>query len=265
MSYILKIDSFEGPFELLLYLVSKQKVDIGSISISQITDQYLDEVNKMRDLNLDIASDFIMVAATLLEIKALSLLPKDKDEEVEDFEDLSPNEAREILAFRLIEYKKYKNSAAYLSQLFDENAKLHTRNAGPEARFYDQMPDFLKNVSLDALGVICATALARREEFLLDSAHIASKPLSLEVHVKAIYSRVKNNRSLKFSSLFTGNSPAPELVVVNFLAVLELYKRCMIRVVQAENFGDLDIEYIPDAPSLIIDEKNALTSIGMGE
>ncbi len=90
MSYRVRIESFEGPFDLLLYLVNRQKVDIGSISITEITDQYLAEVERMSKVDLDVASDFLLVAATLLEIKAASLIASNDDEELEEYEDLSP-------------------------------------------------------------------------------------------------------------------------------------------------------------------------------
>ena len=101
MSYRVRIESFEGPFDLLLYLVNRQKVDIGSISITEITDQYLAEVQRMSRVDLDVASDFLLVAATLLEIKAASLIPSENEEEVQEYEDLSPYEMRDMLVAQI--------------------------------------------------------------------------------------------------------------------------------------------------------------------
>ncbi|MEG0217554.1 MAG: segregation/condensation protein A, partial [Raoultibacter sp.] len=109
MSYRVRIESFEGPFDLLLYLVSRQKVAIGAISITAIADQYLAEVQHMDALDLEVASDFLLVAATLLEIKAASLIPHQRSEVEDEFEDIAPNEARDILIERLLNYKKFKN------------------------------------------------------------------------------------------------------------------------------------------------------------
>ena len=96
MSYRVRIESFEGPFDLLLYLVSRQKVSIGSISLSEITDQYLSEVQRMRNVDLDVASDFLLVASTLLEIKAASLIPHEESEKLdEEFDEISPDEMRD--------------------------------------------------------------------------------------------------------------------------------------------------------------------------
>ena len=104
MSYRVRIESFEGPFDLLLYLVNRQKVDIGSISITEITDQYLAEVQRMSRVDLDVASDFLLVAATLLEIKAASLIPSENEEEVQEYEDLSPYEMRDMLVAHSVSY-----------------------------------------------------------------------------------------------------------------------------------------------------------------
>ena len=122
MSYRVRTDSFEGPFDLLLYLVSRQKVDIGAINITQIADQYLAEVGRMQNLDLDVASDFLLVASTLLEIKAQSLLPREHIEVEDDIAELAPSEARDMLVERLLEYKQYKNAAAALHARFSPRA-----------------------------------------------------------------------------------------------------------------------------------------------
>ena len=130
MSYKVRIDSFEGPFDLLLYLVSRQKVDIGAISITEIADQYLAEVSRMETLDLDVASDFLLVASTLLEIKAQSLIPRERDELDDDLAELAPSEARDMLVERLMEYKKFKNAAAVLHNRFIAEGRMHTRPFG---------------------------------------------------------------------------------------------------------------------------------------
>ena len=106
-----------------------------------------------------------------------------------------------------------------------------------------------------------AAALARREVFLLESEHIAAKPIPVEVHVRAIHQRIRNLKQLRFSQLIAEDAPTP-LVVVTFLAVLELYKRSMVRVEQSQLFGDIDIEYIEDSGELLLDGDDALTSVG---
>lgn len=260
MSYRVKIENFDGPFELLLSLVSKDKVDIGSISITEIADQYLAEIQRLKALDLNVASDFLLVAATLLEIKAQSLLPKPQIELDEDVAELSPNEARDILVERLMNYKKYKNAAGALYERFEAEGRMHSRPFGPDAVFLQVMPDFLKGVTTDALGLMAAGAYARREVFLLESEHIAAKPLPVEVHVRAIHQRIRNKKHLKFSELVTEDTPT-EVLVVTFLALLELFKRAMVHLNQPNPFGDIMVDYIEGSGELVLDEQHGLTSI----
>ena len=166
-----------------------------------------------------------------------------------------------MLVERLLEYKQYKNAAAALHARFVAEGRMHPRPFGPEACFLNLMPDFLRDVSLDSLALLAARALARREVFLLESEHIAAKPIPVEVHVRAIHQRIRNLKQLRFSQLIADDTPTP-LVVVTFLAVLELYKRSMVRVEQSQLFGDIDIEYIEGSGELLLDGDDALTSVG---
>ena len=263
MSYKVRIDSFEGPFDLLLHLVSRQKVDIGAISITQIADQYLAEVARMDSLDLDVASDFLLVASTLLEIKAESLLPRERDAATDELEELAPSEARDILVERLLSYKQHKNAAAALHARFVSEGRMHPRPFGPDACFLNLMPDYLKDVTLDGLALLAARALARRDVFLLESDHIAAKPIPVEVHVRAIHQRIRNKKRLRFSELADVRTPLP-VVVVTFLAILELYKRAMVTIEQSELFGDIDIRYIEGSGELLLDGDDALTSVEEG-
>lgn len=251
MSYRVRIEAFEGPFDLLLHLVSRQKVDIGAIQITEIADQYLAEVERMSDLDLDVASDFLVVASTLLQIKAASLVPREQAEvELDDeLADLTPEETRDILVARLVTYKQFKNAAAALGARMEAEGRMHPRQAGIEERFLGLMPDYLEGVTLHSLAVICAGIAARRETFLLEAEHIAAVPISMERHVEGIYHTMRHRKRRTFSQL-VGEHPTPELVVVTFLAVLELYKRGVIRVEQDETFGDMRLKMEQDAPEI---------------
>ncbi|MDR0500932.1 MAG: segregation/condensation protein A [Coriobacteriales bacterium] len=259
MSYKVKIESFEGPFQLLLALVSERKVDIGSISITEVADQYLDYVSKLRELDMDVASDFLVVAATLLAIKAQSLLPSDIEADYDDeFVDLSPDDAREILIARLEAYKQFKNVAASLGSRLENEARMHGREAGLEERFLNLLPDYLEGVTLHSLAIICADLASRREVFLLESEHIAVKPMPLETCIDRIAQRFQSQRELSFMQLLEG-SKEPVVVVVNFLAVLELYHRGMIDIVQDEEFGNINLFYRDEKdwqPAADIDEED---------
>lgn len=252
MSYRVRIDAYQGPFDLLLTLVSRQKIDIGAISIADITDQYLAEVERMKDLDLDIASDFLVVAATLLQIKASSLLPKDGIEQIElddEFADLTPEQTRDILVERLVVYKQFKNAAAALGMRMENEAKMHPRQASLEEQFLGLMPDYLKGTTLHGLAVICADIAARRDTFLLEAEHIAAVPISMEKHVEGIYRSMRRRESCTFSQL-VGDAPTPELVVVTFLAILELYKRGVIRICQDAAFAEIQLDIDANAPEI---------------
>ena len=217
----------------------------------------------MDSLDLDVASDFLLVASTLLEIKAESLLPRERDAATDELEELAPSEARDILVERLLSYKQHKNAAAALHARFVSEGRMHPRPFGPDACFLNLMPDYLKDVTLDGLALLAARALARRDEFLLESEHIAAKPIPVEVHVRAIHQRIRNKKRLRFSELADARTPLP-VVVVTFLAILELYKRAMVTIEQSELFGDIDIRYIEGSGELLLDGDDALTSVEEG-
>lgn len=254
VSYRVRVDSFEGPFDLLLYLVSRQRVNIGSISLSEITDQYLDEVSRMRDVDLDVASDFLLVASTLLEIKAASLLPNEKADALdEEIEELSPGQMRDALVDHLIEYKQFKNAANALRSRYEAEARVHTRPFGPDRSFLTLVPDYLEGVQIDQLGRLCAACIARRDVFLLESEHIASRVVPVEDQVRVVYDRVCAEGAARFSD-FVDESSETAMVVVTFLAVLELFKRSMVTLSQDELFGDIVINPIAGSDRQILDE-----------
>ena len=259
MSYKVRIESFEGPFDLLLYLVSRKKVDIGAISITEIADQYLTEIGRMHSLDLDVASDFLLVASTLLEIKAASLIPSASAEAPEEIRELPASEARDILIARLIEYKKYKNAAAGLNSRFEAEARMHARPFGPDACFREASPDYLENIALEQLAQTAATAYARREVMLLESEHITTKPIPVETYIRAIHEMARCNKHLNFSDLVQADTPVP-VTVATFLAILELYKRSMITVQQSVPFGDIEMSYLEGSGELVLGPDDVITS-----
>lgn len=269
MSYRVRTQAFSGPFDLLLQLVSRQKVAIGSISIAEVADQYLAEVDRMADLDLDVASDFVLVASTLLEMKAAALVPlgvdlrsrkTDEDEEDDELLGLTPEEAREVLIARLIAYKQFRNAAMALSSRLETEARMVPRTAGPDPEFYGLMPDYLEGMTLRSLAVICADLESRRENFLLEAEHIAPKRVPIALTVAAVDRVVRSRGRVSFSELLDG-STKPETVVATFLAVLELFKRSMIRVSQDEPFGDIAIEHIEGAEAFDANEDSLFESL----
>lgn len=257
MSYRVQTQAFSGPFDLLLQLVSRQRVDIGAISISEVADQYLAEVERMSELDLDVASDFVLVASTLLDIKAASLVPEDApvrsdDEDEDDLADLSADEAREVLIARLIAYKQFRNAATALGSRMEAQARMHPRTAGPDPEFLNTMPDYLEGITLRGLAVICADLDSRREGFLLEAEHIAPKRLPVALTVASVDRVTRAHPHTTFDELLDGDS-TPEQVVVTFLAILQLYKLGSVRLTQNDNFETIDIDRVEGAPAYEVD------------
>lgn len=264
MSFAVKTQTYSGPFDLLLQLVSRQKVAIGSISITEVANQYLAEVQRMGELDLDVASDFLLVASTLLDMKAASLVPDDlprtaSDDEEDDLSDLTPDEAREVLIARLIAYKQFRNAAAALAGRMEAEALMEPRTAGADPEFLNLMPDYLEGISLRSLAVICADLDSRRESVLLEAEHVAPKRLPIALTVATVDRLTRTHKSLTFSELLDGQMTA-EAVVATFLAILELYKRGAVQLSQSEVFGEIDIARVEGAPAFELDDSE-LTSI----
>lgn len=265
MSYRVRTQVYSGPFDLLLSLVSRQKVDIGQVAIAQVAEQYLAEVDAMGELDLDVASDFLLVASTLLEIKAASLVPEDRpqrqldEDDEDDLANLTPDEAREVLIARLIAYKQFRNAGAALGSRMEAEALMEPRTAGPDPEFLGLMPDFLEGITLRSLAVICADLDSRRQTVLLEAEHVAPRRLPIALTVASVDRMTRSRPLLTFSDLLDGQSSA-EVVVATFLAVLELFKRGSIQVTQSEVFGEIDIARVEGAPAFELDDSE-ITSI----
>lgn len=253
MSYRVTTQMYSGPFDLLLQLVSRQKVDIGSISISEVAQQYLAEVERLEALDLDVASDFLLVAATLLEIKAASLVPDEKpkkreedEDDLEEFADLDGESLREVLIQRLLAYKQFKGAAAALGARMEAEARMHPRVAGPDPEFVGLMPDYLSGITLRGLAVICADLDGKRQTFLLEAEHVAPHRIPLELTVASVDRVTMAHPKTTFRELLDGDATT-EQIVATFLAMLELTKRGSLTLTQDENFGTITIERVPGA------------------
>lgn len=269
MSYRVSTQAFTGPFDLLLHLVSRQKVAIGSISVSEVANQYLEEVERMRDLDLDVASDFILVASTLLDIKAAALVPDvssarrgaELDEEDEELAGLSPEEAREVLVARLIAYKQFRNAAAALGSRLEAEGRMMPRSVGPDPEFLGLMPDYLEGISLRSLAVICADLASRRETFILEAAHVAPRRMPVALTIASVDRIARARGRVTFTELLDGQQ-GPETVVATLLAILELYKLGLVDVSQATTFGEIDITHVEGADAYVLDEDALVDDLG---
>lgn len=260
MSYRVSTQVYSGPFDLLLQLVTRQKVDIGAISISEVAEQYLAEVERIEALDLDVASDFLLVAATLLDIKAASLVPQeaprktdDDDEDDDDLEELSALDGdalREVLIQRLIAYKQYKGAAAALGARMQAESRMHPRVAGPDPEFLGLMPDYLAGITLRGLAVICADLDGKRQTFLLEAEHVAPHRVPLDLTVASVDRFTMAHQTCTFRELLDGDATTEQLVVT-FLAMLELAKRGSLTLSQDEIFGTIQINRVEGAEAYV--------------
>lgn len=268
MSYRVSTQVYSGPFDLLLQLVTRQKVDIGAISISEVSEQYLAEVERIEALDLDVASDFLLVAATLLDIKAASLVPQeapnktvDDDEDDEDLEELSALDGdalREVLIQRLIAYKQFKGAAAALGARMQAESRMHPRVAGPDPEFLGLMPDYLAGITLRGLAVICADLDGKRQTFLLEAEHVAPHRVPLDLTVASVDRFTMAHQTCTFRELLDGDATTEQLVVT-FLAILELAKRGSLTLSQDEIFGTIQINRVEGAEAYVPGEGPELT------
>ena len=247
MSFSVHTRAYSGPFDLLLALVSRQKVDISQVSVTEVADQYLEEVERMEDLDLEVASDFLLVAATLLDMKASALVPQDyrlrptEDEGEDEAEvDLDAETAREVLIARLIAYKQIRSASMALGSRMQATSRMVPRTVGPDPEFLEVVPDYLAGISLRSIAVIAADITARRDAVLLEAEHVAPRRLPIAIAVATIERILHVQGRQTFSELLAGERTADK-VVSTFLAILELYKAGTVRLEQSELFGEIEV------------------------
>ncbi len=237
MNCNIKIDEFEGPLDLLLHLVKKLDVDIWEISISEITNQYLEYIKTLEEMNLSVASEYLVMAAELIEIKSRMLLPKNKKEEEDEFQE----DPKEALIKRLIEYKKYKEVTPKFQELEEVRKFIYTK-----------LPDDLQQYSSDE--IISTIEEENSPDLLLESfqrflerkkldqpleTKITKKEITIESRIKYIEKKILLKDKVKFEELFEIINK--EYVITTFLAVLQLVKELKLIVTQENNFNDIYI------------------------
>jgi segregation and condensation protein A len=226
--YNIKLPVFEGPLDLLLHLIRDNKVDIYDIPISFITSRYLEYIGMMKELNLEIAGEFLVMAATLVHIKSRMLLPPDEDVEPEQMED-----PRLELVQRLLEYQAYKDAASILKEREDEALKLFSRNPQEEEEEGVSPELYLFDVNLfDLMGAF---------KKLLDAAPpevrtITRETLTVKDRMVTIVEMIENLESMRFEEVFRESATRTQMIVT-FLALLELLRLGLARVYQEKEFG----------------------------
>lgn len=240
MSINIKIDAFEGPLDLLLHLIKKAEVDIYDIPISEIAEQYIGYLKEMEELDLDIASEFLVMAATLLEIKSQMLLPKKKNMEDESSDEIDP---RQELVEKLVEYKKYKEFAETLKGIEGTNYIFFKEPEEIDDIVNDEV--LFKNITLDNLMHSFKRIVGIYENKFnkrgIIPKNIDYDEYKIEDKMDEIQRALLKNKKLQFNQFFLHVKDKLEIVVI-FLAMLELIKLRAIKVVQYNNFGDITIE-----------------------
>ena len=239
-----KLEHFEGPLDLLLHLIEKNKVSIYDIPIAEITSQYLDYVSQMDREDLNLVSDFLVMAATLIDIKSRMLLPREEEEEGEE------EDPRAELVARLLEYKKYKYISQELSDM-EDSAGMHLYKPStlpPEVARYEPPVDLdklLDGLTLAKLQSIFQQVMKRKEDKIdrvrSSFGTIKKEPISLEEKITSVMDYARKHRSFRFRQILETGADKLE-VVVTFLAILELMKIGKIHLTQEHLFDDMEIE-----------------------
>ena len=231
MSYEVETQVFNGPFDLLLHLILAEEVELYDISLATIVDAYLLEIERMEHLDLELATEFLLIAATLVELKARRLLPDDHDIDLDD--ELALFEERDLLLSRLVECKTFKDAATILRQLHDAGRRTYPRVAGIEEQFLHVAPDLLDGIDVDDLRAACIRALTPRPQPTVDLYHVSAVTASVEDAVREFVEELPGAGLVTFRSL-TSNLVDRLEVVVRFLAILELFKQGMIDITQVQ-------------------------------
>ncbi len=234
--YAIKIDNFEGPLDLLCHLIDKNKMDIYDIKINEIADQYIEYLNQMEEMNLDIASEFIIMASTLIYLKSKSLLPKQEEAE----EELTEEE----LIQRIIEYKKYKEIIKKLKVNYEENSKIFLGNQEqielPKKRIE-------KEYDKDLIPNLYKTLLEKNEEKINKNAENIEKiaitdNYTVTSKVKEMFKALIKNNKFVFNKLFSLKEHNKQEVVTAFSGLLEMSKRDKVNTKQEDLFEDIIVE-----------------------
>lgn len=243
----IKIDNFEGPFDLLLHLIKKNEMNIYNVEIYKVTNQYLQYLDKMKEMDLDITSEFIVIAATLIEIKSKTLLPKvKKEEDEEDEEDIEKK-----LLEKLILYKKIKESTNFFRERYSDLGSIYTKKPEiiEEVKTETKNEDILKNVTLLDLYNIFNNLLEiyRNKQ---NKANVIEKKIyvdkyKVEDKLEFLTGKIQSGSVMEFDDLIAECECKIECVVT-FLALLELIKQKVVRVYQASSFGNIIIERWPE-------------------
>lgn len=250
------LDNFTGPFDLLLGLISKHKLDITEIAIARVTDEFISHIKveqaKPDGWDLSQATEFLLVAATLLDLKAARLLPQSGPE---DEEDLALIEARDILFARLLQYRAFKDIAHTFAQRMATAGRMQPRTASLEPHLAALLPELLMTVTPEQLAVIAARAMVPKQAPTVGLAHLHAPAVSVREQAVIIGDRLRRERVATFRSL-VADADSTLVVVARFLALLELFRESAISFDQAEALAELTVRWTgPEEGDIEVDDE----------
>nr|WP_246036808.1 ScpA family protein [Cellulomonas telluris] len=246
------LDVFSGPFDLLLGLIAKHKLDITEIALAKVTDEFIAHIRTAeraaaeggRDWDLSQASEFLVVAATLLDLKAARLLPS---AQVEDAEDLELLEARDLLFARLLQYRAYKVVAGDLGARLEAESRRFGRSVQLEPHLAALLPELVWQMGPEQLAALAARALAPKPPPPgVDISHLHAPPVSVREQAAVLVARLREQGASTFRAL-TGDADEPVVVVVRFLALLELFREGAVAFDQVAPLGELTVRWTGSA------------------
>jgi segregation and condensation protein A len=234
------LTNFEGPFDLLLQLISRHKMDITEVALSRVTDEFIGHI-KAVGINWDLeqTSQFVVVAATLLDLKAARLIPAG---EIEDPEDLALLEARDLLFARLLQYRAFKQVAAFLGSTLAAQSRRHPRQVGLEARFARLLPEVSMTITPERFAALAAKALAPKRVDVISLAHLHAPAVSVRAQAQLLIPRLRHAGTLTFRAL-TADSPDLVTTVARFLALLELFRESAVTFEQPTPLAQLIVRW----------------------
>lgn len=241
--YSVKLDAFEGPLDLLLHLINKAEVDIYDIPVARITDQYMHYIQTMQRLELDLASEYLVMAATLLAIKSKMLLPKQEEIVLDsEFDYLEEDDPREELVHRLIEYRRYKEAAEVLKDREKERGLIYSKSPSDLGPYVDELKQEPQKINASLYDMLDAFSqlLKRKELKLPKRTKIHREDFPIEKRMEEIIDQLNiSNGQTSFFRLFTYDEKGH--IVVTFLAILELMKAKKVFCQQEDHFSDITV------------------------
>lgn len=239
--FSVRVGDFEGPFDLLLSLISKHKLEVTELALHTVTDEFISHIRGQgENWDLDETSSFLVVAATLLDLKAARLLPRG---EVEDEEDLALLEARDLLFARILQYRAYKEITVLFTQMMGTASKSFPRTVGLEPQFTELLPEVLLGIGPDQFAAMAALALAPKPIEEVGLGHIHVQRVSVREQAAIIVERLRRVGTTTFRAL-TQDCDTTLLIVGRFLALLELYREQAVLFEQISPLGDLTVRWV---------------------